>query len=113
MLWRKEVPKFKQSRAIAASSGFGANVKTDARPQPIRMGLHGEVKNFYNGESPEDLTTSLDCSYPGNCLTGTLGAALDTRSIGTGPDDLSAQVEGYIEKVENKPLITLFTLSIV
>jgi uncharacterized OsmC-like protein len=42
----------------------------------------------------------------GSCLTGTLGSALEARSIPIGPDDLSAEVEGYIENVEGKPLIT-------
>ena len=77
-------------------------------PQPIRMGLHGGVKKFYHVESDEDLPTTLDyvVAALGSCLTGTLGSALEARSIPIGPDDLSAEVEGYIENVESKPLIT-------
>lgn len=77
-------------------------------PQPIRMGLHGGVKKFYRVESEEDLPTTLDyvVAALGSCLTGTLGSALEANSIAIGPDDLSAEVEGYIENVENKPLIT-------
>ena len=77
-------------------------------PQPIRMGLHGGVKKFYRVESEEDLPTTLDyvVAALGSCLTGTLGSALEARAIPLGPDDLSAEVEGYIENVENKPLIT-------
>lgn len=77
-------------------------------PQPIRMGLHGGVKKFYKVESEEDLPTTLDyvVAALGSCLTGTLGSALEALSIPIGPDDLSADVEGYIENVEKKPLIT-------
>ena len=77
-------------------------------PQPIRMGLHGGVKKFYRVESSEDLPTTLDyvVAALGGCLTGTLGSALEARPIPIGPDDLSADVEGYIENVDNKPLIT-------
>ena len=59
-------------------------------------------------ESEEDLPTTLDfvVAALGSCLTGTLGGALGARSIPIGPDDLSAEVEGYIENVESKPLIT-------
>lgn len=77
-------------------------------PEPVRMGLHGGVKKFYKVESDEDLPTTLDyvVAALGSCLTGTLGSALEARSIPIGPDDLSAEVEGHIENVENKPLIT-------
>lgn len=77
-------------------------------PQPVRMGMHGGVKKFYRVESEEDLPTTLDyvVAALGGCLTGTLGSALEARSIPIGPDDLAANVEGYIENVENKPLIT-------
>ncbi len=77
-------------------------------PEPIRMGLHGGVKKFYKVESEEDLPTTLDyvVAALGSCLTGTLGGALEARSIPVGVDDLSAEVEGHIENVENKPLIT-------
>jgi len=77
-------------------------------PQPFRMGLHGGVKKFYRVESGEDLPTTLDyvVAALGGCLTGTLGSALEARPIMIGPDDLSAEVQGYIENVENKPLIT-------
>ena len=77
-------------------------------PEPVRMGLHGGVKKFYRVESEEDLPTTLDyvVAALGSCLTGTLGSALEARSIPLGVDDLSADVEGYIENVESKPLIT-------
>jgi uncharacterized OsmC-like protein len=77
-------------------------------PQPIRMGLHGGVKKLFHVESDEDLPTTLDyvVAALGSCLTDTLGSALEARSIPLGPDNLSAEVEGYIENVENKPLIT-------
>lgn len=77
-------------------------------PEPIRMGLHGGVKKFYRVESGEDLPTTLDhvVAALGGCLTGTLASALEARPIPIGPDDLSTEVTGYIEKVDGKPLIT-------
>ena len=94
---KKEGGKGKIKRAVI--EGF---------PEPIRMGLHGGVKKFYRVDSGEDLPTTLDyvVAALGSCLTGTLGSALEARPIPIGPDDLSADVEGHIENVDNKPLIT-------
>ena len=39
-------------------------------------------------------------------MTGTLAVALAARKIPTHPDRLSSEVEGVIENVEGKPLIT-------
>lgn len=39
-------------------------------------------------------------------MTGTLAVALAARKIPTQPDRLSAEVEGFIENVDGKPLIT-------
>jgi organic hydroperoxide reductase OsmC/OhrA len=39
-------------------------------------------------------------------MTGTLAGALAARKIPTQPDRLSSEVEGFIENVEGKPLIT-------
>ncbi len=39
-------------------------------------------------------------------MTGTLAGALAARKIPTQPDRLSSQVEGVIENVDGKPLIT-------
>ncbi len=39
-------------------------------------------------------------------MTGTLAGALAARKIPTQPDRLSAEVEGIIEEVDGKPLIT-------
>ena len=39
-------------------------------------------------------------------MTGTLAGALAARKIPTQPDRLSAEVEGFIENVEGKPLVT-------
>ena len=85
---KKESAKGKIKRAVI--EGF---------PEPIRMGLHGGVKKFYRVESGEDLPTTLDyvVAALGSCLTGTLGSALEARSIPIGPEDLSADVEGHIE----------------
>ena len=39
-------------------------------------------------------------------MTGTLAGALAARKIPTQPDRLSSEVEGIIENVDGKPLIT-------
>jgi uncharacterized OsmC-like protein len=39
-------------------------------------------------------------------MTGTLAGALAARKIPTQPDRLAAEVEGTIENVDGKPLIT-------
>ena len=39
-------------------------------------------------------------------MTGTLAGALAARKIPTHPDRLSSEVEGVIENVDGKPLIT-------
>ena len=39
-------------------------------------------------------------------MTGTLAGALAARKIPTQPDRLSSQVEGFIENVDGKPVIT-------
>src|SRR6266849_1365630 len=70
-------------------------------PEPIRMGVHGGIKKFFGVESGEDLVAAV-----GSCLTGTLAGALEARSIPSEPDKVSAEVEGYIENVESKPLVT-------
>jgi uncharacterized OsmC-like protein len=77
-------------------------------PEPIRTGVNGGIKKFYGVESGEDLPATLDylVAALGSCLAGTLASALEARSIPSGPDKVSAEVEGYIENVENKPLVT-------
>ncbi len=39
-------------------------------------------------------------------MTGTLAGALEARQIPSYPDKLTADVEGFIEAVDGKPLIT-------
>ena len=39
-------------------------------------------------------------------MTGTLAGALAARKIPTQPDRLASEVEGFIENVDGKPLIT-------
>lgn len=77
-------------------------------PEPIRMGLHGGVKEFFHVKGGEDLPTTLDflVAALGSCMTGTLGSALEARSISVGADGLSAEVEGTIENLDRKPLVT-------
>lgn len=93
----KEPGKGKVKRALI--EGFS---------EPVRMGMHGGVKKFYRVESEEDLPTTLDyvVAALGGCLTGSLGSALEARSIPVRADELSSEVRGYIENVEGRPLIT-------
>ncbi|MBI3089644.1 MAG: OsmC family protein [Candidatus Tectomicrobia bacterium] len=39
-------------------------------------------------------------------MTGTLGGALEARGIPSSPNKLWSEVEGVIEKVDGRPLIT-------
>lgn len=39
-------------------------------------------------------------------MTGTLAGALAARKIPTQPDRLEAEVEGFLENIDGKPLIT-------
>jgi uncharacterized OsmC-like protein len=77
-------------------------------PQPLRMGVNGGIKKFYGIETDEELPATLDyvVAAVGSCLTGTLAGALEGRSISTDLGKLSADVEGTIEGIEGKPLIT-------
>jgi uncharacterized OsmC-like protein len=77
-------------------------------PEPILTGVNGGIKKFYGVQSDGDLPATLDylVAALGSCLMGTLAGALEARSIPCEPDKISAEVEGYIENVENKPLIT-------
>ena len=43
-------------------------------------------------------------------MTGTLAVALAARKIPTQPDRLSSEVEGVIENIDGKPLITKITV---
>jgi uncharacterized OsmC-like protein len=43
-------------------------------------------------------------------MTGTLAVALAARKIPTQPDRLSSEVEGIIENVDGKPVITTITV---
>ena len=43
-------------------------------------------------------------------MTGTLAVALAARKIPTQPDRLSSEVEGFIENIDGKPLITRIKL---
>lgn len=76
--------------------------------QPIRMGVHGGIKKFYGAETKEELPATLDyvVAAVGSCLTGTLAGALEARSISSEPEKLFAEVEGTLENIEGKPLIT-------
>jgi uncharacterized OsmC-like protein len=77
-------------------------------PEPILTGVNGGIKKFYGVQGNEELPATLDylVAALGSCLTGTLAGALEARSIPSESNKISAEVEGYIENVENKPLIT-------
>ena len=77
-------------------------------PEPVRYGLHGGVKRFFKIDAGADLPTTLDhlVAAVGSCMAGTLGGALEGRGIPSYPGKISADVEGTIENIDGKPLLT-------
>jgi uncharacterized OsmC-like protein len=77
-------------------------------PEPVVYGLRGGVKKFFGVKTGDDLPTTLDhlAATVASCMTGSLGSALEARGIPSYPAKLSADVEGHIENVEGKPLLT-------
>jgi uncharacterized OsmC-like protein len=80
----------------------------DNFPEPIKYGLRGGIKNFFGIKSGADLPTTLDhlVATIAGCMTGTLGSALEARGVPSHPEKLSAEVEGRVENIDGKPLLT-------
>jgi len=88
-------------------------IQFDGFDQPVRMGVHTGFSEFYNVVPEEPLPSSLDylVAAIGGCMTGTLASALRGRGIESGPDKLTAEVEGQLEEVQGSLLLTKVSIS--
>jgi len=83
-------------------------IQFDGFDQPVRMGVHTGFSEFWGIVPEEPLPSTLDylVAAIGGCMTGTLAAALRGRGIESGPDKLTAEVEGQLEEVQGTLLLT-------
>jgi uncharacterized OsmC-like protein len=74
----------------------------------VRMGVHSGFSEFFGVAPEEPLPSTLDyvVAAVGGCLAGTLAGALGRRGIQTDPGQLVAEVEGQLEEVDGKLLLT-------
>jgi uncharacterized OsmC-like protein len=72
------------------------------------MGVHGGVADYFKLKPGEPLPSTLDyvVAAIGGCMTGTVAGALEARGIAATPEKLEAEVEGRIEEVDGKMLLT-------
>jgi len=80
----------------------------DGFPDVVRMGVHGGVADFFKLKPEHPMPSTLDyvVAAIGGCMTGTVAGALEARGIAATPDKLEAEVEGKIEEIEGKMLLT-------
>jgi uncharacterized OsmC-like protein len=76
--------------------------------QAVRMGVHTGFSEFFGVVPEEPLPSTLDyvVAAVGGCLTGTLAGALGKRGIQADPTKLVAEVQGRLEEVDGKLLLT-------
>jgi len=81
-------------------------------PDTLRMGVHGGVAEFFKLKPDQPLPSTLDyiVAAIGGCMTGTVAGALEARGIGVAPDKLQVEVEGRIEEVDGKMILTQVSL---
>lgn len=81
-------------------------------PGVTRMGVHGGIAGFFKVVPDEPLPSTLDyvVAAVGGCLTGTLAGALEGRGLRSDPEKLEANVEGRIEEIDGKLLLTHVTV---
>jgi uncharacterized OsmC-like protein len=74
----------------------------------VRMGIHAGFSEFFGIVPEEPLPSTLDyvVAAVGGCLTGTLAGALAKRGIEADASKLVAEVEGQLEEVDGKLLLT-------
>ncbi len=77
-------------------------------PVSVRMGVHGGIAEFFHLKPDEPVVSALDyvVAALGCCMTGTIGGALEARGVSANPDNLQATVEGKIEDVDGKLILT-------
>jgi len=80
----------------------------DGFPEDVRMGVHGGVADYFKLKPEQPLPSTLDyvVAAIGGCMTGTVAGALEARGIAATPDKLEADVEGRIEEIDGKMLLT-------
>jgi uncharacterized OsmC-like protein len=81
-------------------------------PGVTRMGVHGGIARFFKVEPDEPLPSTLDyvVAAVGGCLTGTLAGALEGRGLRSDSEKLEANVEGRMEEIDGKLLLTHVTV---
>jgi uncharacterized OsmC-like protein len=77
-------------------------------PGAVRMGVHGGIAQYFKRTPEEPMVSTLDyiVAAVGGCMTGTIAGALEARGVSPDPDKLQAEVEGRIEEVDGKMLLT-------
>jgi uncharacterized OsmC-like protein len=80
----------------------------DGFPDVVRMGVHGGVADYFKLKPEQPMPSTLDyvVAAIGGCMTGTVAGALEARGIAATPDKLEADVEGRIEEIDGKMLLT-------
>ena len=77
-------------------------------PGAVRMGVHGGIAQYFKRTPEEPMVSTLDyiVAAVGGCMTGTIAGALEARGVSPDPDKLQAEVEGRIEEVDGKMILT-------
>ncbi len=94
----------------------GANkikhIQFEGFPDHVRMGVHGGIAQFFklDPDDPQPSTIDYLVAAIGGCLTGTVAGALEARGVSGGPENLETNVEGQIENVDGKLLLTNVTV---
>ena len=84
----------------------------DGFPDAVRMGVHGGVADYFKLKPEVPMPSTLDyvVAAIGGCMTGTVAGALEARGIEATPEKLQCDVEGRIEEVDGKMLLTNVSL---
>ena len=85
----------------------------DGFPGVVRMGVHGGIADYFKLKPEEPLPSTLDyvVAAVGGCMTGTVAGALEARGIEATPEKLQCDVEGRIEEVDGKMILTNVSLT--
>lgn len=80
----------------------------DGFPDVVRMGVHGGIADYFKVKPEHPMPSTLDyvVAAIGGCMTGTVAGALEARGIAATPEKLQVDVEGRIEEVDGKMLLT-------
>ena len=84
----------------------------DGFPDVVRMGVHGGIADYFKVKPEHPMPSTLDyvVAAIGGCMTGTVAGALEARGIDATPEKLQVDVEGRIEEVDGKMLLTSVSL---